>query len=241
MAALLVIVGACGSSGPGASPPDDPPAIVPGVITSGSVEIDQTNIEYVAFVPDGFNPGDEAPLLLAFPPGGQTYQLTFDQVNATYAPQAQALGWVVISPVAPNGKLFFDGSEELVPGFLDWVETWVNPEGGAPHVVGLSNGGISTFRYAAQNPDRVQSMIAYPGFPQSGDDKDALEALVDVPIRIFVGGNDTPWIGPAEDAVAHLTELGGDARVHIFDGEGHVILAARDGALIFELLQSFRS
>lgn len=60
---------------------------------------------------------------------------------------------MVVSPAAPGGELFFQGSERLVPGFLDWVETWVSPEGGAPHVAGISNGGISSFRYAAQNPE----------------------------------------------------------------------------------------
>jgi pimeloyl-ACP methyl ester carboxylesterase len=220
--------------------PDTTPAIDAGSVALGSVEIDGTTIDYVTSVPDGFSIGDEAPLLLAFPPGGQDLDLTRSLVERTYAPEAHRLGWVVISPAAPGGELFFQGSESLVPGFLDWVETWVRPEGGSPHVAGVSNGGISTFRYAAQNPTRIQSLIAFPGFPRSEEDQDALSQLVDVPIRLFVGGDDTRWIPPAEDVVTRSTDLGGDAALIIFEGEGHVMRSTQDGTLIFEFLESFR-
>ena len=220
--------------------PDTAPAIEVGAVSSGSVDIDGVTIEYIASTPGGFEVGDEAPLLLAFPPGGQDYNVTRSLVQNTYSPEAQRLGWVVVSPVAPDGQLFFNGSETLVPGFLDWVETWVAPEGGAPHVAGVSNGGISTFRYGALNPDRAQSLIAFPGFPRSDEDEAALADLTGVPVRIFVGGDDTGWIPPAESAVETLNELGGDAELTVFAGEGHVMASTRDGTLIFEQLESFR-
>ncbi len=221
--------------------PDTAPAITAGTTTTGSVEIDGTMIEYAVAVPDGFEIGDEAPLLLAFPPGGQDLALTQNIVAGTYAPEALRLGWVVLSPAAPDGELFFRGSEALVPTLLDWAETWVVPEGGAPHVAGISNGGISSFRYSALNPDRVQSLVAFPGFARSAEDQAALAELTDVPVRLFVGGEDTNWIGPAEEAVATLTSAGGDAELTIFEGEGHVMDSTRDGTLVFELLESFRS
>lgn len=220
--------------------PETAPAIEVGSVASGSVVIDGTTIDYVTSVPNGFAVGDEAPLLLAFPAGPQDIGLTQSLVEGTYAPEAQRLGWVVISPAAPAGELYFDGSETLIPGLLDWVETWMSPEGGAPHVAGISNGGISTFRFGALNPDRVQSMIAFPGFPRSTDDQEALAQLTNVPVRMFVGSGDTNWIPPAEDAVDALTELGGDVELTIFPGEGHVMSSTRDGTVIFELLESFR-
>ena len=263
-AALLLVLGACSAgtevavddSPPDTTPPDyridsseeesvevspaTAPTIQAGEISTGSVEIDGVAIDYVISAPVGFEPGDEAPLLLALPPGGQDLALTLSLVTGTYSPEAQRLGWVVVSPAAPNGELFFQGSEALLPGFLDWVELWVTPEGGAPHVAGISNGGISSFRFGAQNPDRVQSLIAFPGFPRSEEDQAALAGLTDVPVRLFVGGNDTGWIGPAENAVESLTSLGGDAELTIFAGEGHVMDSTRDGTVIFELLESFR-
>jgi len=221
--------------------PDTPPEISPGAVASGSVEIDGTTIDYVTSVPEGFMIGDDAPLLLAFPAGPQDIGLTESLVTGTYAPEANRLGWVVVSPAAPAGVKYFDGSEALVPGFLDWVETWVTPEGGAPHVAGISNGGISSFRYAAQNPDRVLSVISFPGFPRSSGDRDALVELTGIPIRMYVGEADTSWIQPAKDAVESFTLAGGDAELTIFPGEGHVMASTRDGVVVFEQLESFRS
>ena len=244
---LLVLLGtvACGSTTSAEvretpDVPTTPPVIEPGTTAVGAVEIDGVMIDYVTFVPDGFSIGDEAPLLLALPPGGQDLDLARGVMIGTYTPEATRLGWVVVSPAAPNGELFFQGSESLLPGFLDWVESWVAPEGGSPHVAGVSNGGISTFRYAAQNPDRVLSMITFPGFPRSDDDKAALDQLTDVPIRMFVGGIDTDWIPPAEETVATFTGLGGDIELTIFDREGHVMRSMSDGVLLFEQLESFR-
>lgn len=238
-----IALAACGSDDAASetgSVPITEPAIVAGDVGAGQVEIDGVTIDYVTSVPDGFTVGDAAPLLLAFPPGAQDLGLTRSLVSGTYDAEAQRLGWVVVSPAAPGGDLYFQGSESLIPGFLDWVETWVVPEGGAPHVVGISNGGISTFRYAAQNPERVRSMITFPGFPRSGSDKDALADLVDVPIRMYVGGDDTSWIGPAQEAADEFSGLGGDVELTIFEGEGHVMSSTRDGVLLFEQLESFR-
>lgn len=253
VAAVALMASACGSSSSAeeessvgdsgaeqAAGSQAAPEIVAGEVTGGSVEIDGVSIDYVISTPPGFTAGDEAPLLLAFPAGGQDLDLTRSLVEGTYAPEAQRLGWVVVSPAAPGGELFFQGSEQLVPGLLDWVETWVIPEGGAPHVAGISNGGISTFRYAAQNPDRVLSLSAFPGFPRSEDDQAALAQLVDVPIRLYVGGTDTNWISPAEQAANTFEALGGDVELTIFDGEGHIINATRDGVIVFEQLESFR-
>ena len=241
IATLAVVAAACGSGESESSAPSTPPALEPGAVGVGAVDIDDTTIDYAVSVPDDFDVGDEAPLLLAFPPGGQDLDLTTNTVERTYAAEAQRLGWVVVSPAAPDGERFFDGSEALVPGLLDWIETWVTPEGGAPHVAGISNGGISSFRYAGENPDRVQSVVVFPGFPRNNDDRDALEGLTDTPVRLYVGENDTSWVEQAEDTRDRLTEAGGDVELRIFDGEGHIIDSTRDGQIVFEALESFRS
>ena len=222
------------------APSNAAPVLTPGDVNSGSVEVDGVTIDYVVSVPDGFESGDEAPLLLAFPAGGQDLGLTRSLVEGTYNPEAQRLGWVVVSPAAPDGEMYFQGSELLVPGFLDWVETWVTPEGGAPHVAGISNGGISTFRYAALNPDRILSLTTFPGFPRSEADQAALSQLATIPVRLYVGGTDTGWIGPADQARGTLEELGADVELTIFEGEGHVMASTRDGTLVFEQLETFR-
>ena len=83
---------------------------------------------------------------------------------------------MVVSPVAPNGELYFEGSERLIPGFLDYVGMWVTAEGGGIHLSGISSGGISAFRVATQHPDRFRSLTVFPGFPRSDADMGGLDA-----------------------------------------------------------------
>jgi predicted esterase len=219
---------------------EDPPAIEAGALASGSVTIDGIQIDYVAIAPEGFEVGDEAPVLFALPPGGQTLSLTTSFASDTYLVEALARGWVVVSPAAPNGDLLFRGSEALVPGLLDWIETWVAPEDGRFHISGVSNGSISSFRIAGSQPERFASVTVYPGFASSEDDQAALAGLVDIPIRLYVGSLDTSWVAPAESVAATLESLGGDVVLDIRDGEGHIMTSLSDGQDIFNGLNSFR-
>jgi pimeloyl-ACP methyl ester carboxylesterase len=179
-------------------------------------------------------------VLLALPPGDQDIRLAFGMVQNTYAPEATRLGWVVVSPAAPGEVLFFDGSESVLPGFVDWIGSWVDIEGDAPHVAGPSNGGRSAFRYAAENPDRVRSIVTFPGFAESDADRAALAELTDVPTRMFVGGDDQTWVDAGERTAAEIEALGGDVEITVFPGEGHTMASTADGVLIFEQLESFR-
>ena len=216
------------------------PELMPGTMTTSTVTIDGVDIDFAAVVPVDFEVGGTAPVLLAMPPGGQSLDLTANVTSGTYATQALARGWVVVSPAAPESGLYFNGSETLIPGFVDWINTWVTPEGGRPHLAGISNGGISSFRVAGNEPDAFASMIVFPGFPRSAEDQAALAELADIPIRMFVGETDTSWIPPMEEAFATLDGLGADVALDIRVGEGHVMASLSDGADIFDLLDSFR-
>ncbi len=78
---------------------------------------DGTVLEYGVVLPNGFVDGETYPLLLAFPPGPQTRSMVVAG-NGYWGAEAQARGWVVVSPVAPNETLFFQGSEQYLPRFI---------------------------------------------------------------------------------------------------------------------------
>ena len=219
---------------------DTAPALTPGAQSVGQVTIDDTPIDYVTVTPDGFEVGDTAPVLLAMPPGGQDLSLTESVTAGVYATEALARGWVVVSPAAPESGLYFEGSEELIPGFLDWMETWVSPEGDRPHLAGISNGGISSFRLVAEQPDAFASVLVFPGFARGDDDKAALADLADIPVRLFVGEQDTNWVSSGQTTFDVLDEAGADVVLEIVPGEGHSIGTLRDGVRVFDELDAAR-
>ena len=214
--------------------------LVPGDQTRGSVEIGATTVQYVVAVPAGFERGDSAPVLLAMPPGGQDIELTSALVRGTYLDESLRRGWVVVSPAAPAGRLYYEGSEEVIGGLLDWIETWVAPEGGGFHLVGISNGGISSFRIATRMADRILSMVVFPGFPRSTEDQTSLTTLTAIPVRMFVGEHDVGWIQRMQDVADRLSELGGDVHFEVMPNEGHVMMALADGKRLFDELDAAR-
>ena len=215
--------------------------IDPGGLATGDVTIDGQVVDYVTVTPEGFERGDTAPVMLAFQPGGQDAGLTESVVDGIYRAEALARGWVVVSPAAPrDGSSWFGGAEVLAPGLMDWIEDWVSPEGGGFHIVGVSSGGLSSFRVAGELPDRVRSVLVFPGYPRSDTDREGLGELVDVPVRMFVGAEDTTWIPAMEDAEATLVELGGDVELEVLPGEGHIIGSLGDGVRIFDELEAAR-
>jgi len=217
-----------------------PPALAPGALQTGRVTIDGTDIDYAAIVPADFTLGDTAPVLLAMPPGAQNIELAVGVTWGTFGQQALDRGWVVVSPAAPEGQRYFDGSEALIPGLVDWIATWVDIEGDRPHLAGISNGGISSFRLAANQPDGFASIVAFPGYPRGDGDRAALAELAGMPIHMFVGEADTNWVPPMQEAFDTLNELGGKVTFEIRAGEGHVMRSLSDGVEVFDLLDAAR-
>ena len=200
---------------------------------------DGTEVEYAVVLPAGFDASQEYPTLLALPPGGQTRDMV-DAGLGFWADGAMANGWVVLSPVAPGGTLFFNGSEESIPEFLEKTREKYRPEGDKYHIIGISNGGISSFRIAGNNPHLVHSVLVLPGFARSDEDKQNLAGLIDIPVAMFVGENDTSWVRSMQETADTLSDLGGTVSLEIVPNEGHVIRSLGDGARLYELLESFR-
>jgi len=191
--------------------------------------ISGTTITYALVVPDGAIDRSERPFptLLAFPPGAQDRNLVEFGLDEYWLEQARSRGWIVVSPVAPNGELFFQGSEVLIPGLLAEVAAAYPPEAALVHVAGISNGGVSSFRIAALYPDSVASVVTLPGFPNNDGDLRALDS-VEFPITMWAGETDTRWVEEMLAVEARLEPLGRDVSATVVPGAGHVISADDD-------------
>lgn len=197
------------------------------------------DLDFVVVLPPGYTKGDRYPTAVALPPGDQAEGIAESTVQQLFFRQARERGWIVISPIAPEGRLFFDGSHRRIPRLLKRLESRFPPEGGKYHLVGLSNGGVSAFKLAIARPTLFQSLVVFPGFPRGLKDQTRLRRLQDVPVRMMVGQLDAGWVEPMRRTDIRLRRLGVDATLQVEPGEGHFI-GTVDGERLFETLEPLR-
>jgi predicted esterase len=179
-----------------------------------------------AALPADFRKGERRNVLLAFPPGGQTADLVDVGMRAYWAAEGTRRGWVVISPAAPGGRLFFQRSAKLVEPF----ETAALRDLGviADHVAlgGISNGGLSAFGAAIARPTHFVAMATLPGAPPGGRDADAVASLKSMRIGLWVGGDDASWLSESRfvyDTLAGMSSVKADVALHVVEGQGHIL------------------
>lgn len=194
------------------------------------------NLRYTVTLPAGFDPGKRYPAVLALPPGPQNEAMV-ELAHSRYWDYGEERGWIVVSPVAPEGRLFFDGAEVLIPGLLDEVAERLPIEAGRFHLAGISNGGISAFRVGIQDPDRFCSILVFPGLPGTERDFEALSALRGIPVHMYAGEGDARWVTRMRQTERRLRELESPVALTVFPGEGHVIGQSLPASAVFDLLE----
>jgi predicted peptidase len=205
-----------------------------------SLKLDATHyLDYWLILPECFDSTRSYPAVLALPPGNQSISQVEWAVKLYYIRQSIQRNWIVISPAAPEGIKFYEGSETLIPLLLNEVDKKYHIEADKCHLAGVSNGGISAFRLAILYPERFQSVTVFPGVP-SEDDKSFLYKLLGMPVSMFVGANDTAeWIEETEETVHTLDSLGVTIEYKKWENNGHVITDLTP-AYLFNLLDSYR-
>lgn len=198
---------------------------------------DGTSFRYALLVPDDFDSSKTYPTLLAFPPGDQSLRMV--EAGLGYWFGGEQLGWVIISPEAPNGQSFYSGSEIYIPELLDELAGKINFENDTVHLAGNSNGGRSSFRLALDYTDRFSSILAVPGFPPEESDLDLLERLKDYNIVMYAGEEDSFWVEKMLETEQTLKSIGVKVSATIEPEQGHV-LNSINTELLFDILNSFR-
>lgn len=194
---------------------------------------DGTKIKYAVVLPKDFDKEKTYPVLLLAPPGGQDIERVKWGLEFFGGLDAARMGWIVVSPVAPRGQLFFDGAEQYIPELLDQLEKDFRVEGGRFFLAGSGNGGRSAFRLAILYPERFRSLVTFPGYPPAAEDFAKLDRLKGLQVRMFVGEMERQvWIKEARRANKRLRELGIDSELQIIPDEGHVMETLRGSHLV---------
>ncbi len=176
-------------------------------------------LEYFLGLPDEYDSGKTYRVILAVPPGPQDKSMVEEYLD--WIDYFTKRGWIMVCPVTPDGRLFFQGSERYLPYLMDHIQNEIELHGGKFFLLGVSNGGVSAFRIATLHPERFHSITVMPGWPKPADQK-RLESIVNIPVNFVVGELDERWRAKSEEFSAKLSELGCDVFFEVIPAQGHI-------------------
>src|SRR2546430_12918597 len=130
-------------------------------------------IRYKIVLPNGYDPAQAYPAILAFAGGRQNLDGVNNMLERNWAPEAETRGYIVVSPIAPANHFFFErGADAIFPDFLDQILRDYKIQDGKLHIAGASNGGLSAFHIAAMYPQYFRSVTGFPGYlPDESESK----------------------------------------------------------------------
>jgi poly(3-hydroxybutyrate) depolymerase len=194
-----------------------------------------TTVNYKLVLPNGYDATNTYPAILVFGGGPQTMNTIEGTLARNFQAEAEARGYIVIGPAAPDGDLFFYDGDRIFPQFLDNLLAAHKIEGGKFHVAGPSNGGIAALHVAAKFPQYFVSATAFPGYlwqPTAAK----LRNLEGICAYFYIGETDEyRWHGEMEREAAALRAGGSVAEYTVERGQPHRLetLAGPGAARLF--------
>ena len=200
-----------------------------------------TELHYKVVLPKNYDPAKAYPAILAFPGGGQEMAMVDGMIRANWREQAEQRGYIVIEPAAPGGQLFFDGGDRVFPAFFTKLLGDYKILDNKFHAAGISNGGLSAFRVAANYPQYFWSVTGFPGFLDDGSPQQ-MAALGKMCIHMYAGELDSGWPDEERQQAAKYRASGYNVTFSLEKGQGHVMqtLAGAGAARLFDQFDAAR-
>src|SRR5436190_13037013 len=204
--------------------------------TEKTKKVGGTTVHYKVVLPNGYDPAKAYPAILALGGGPQTMNTVDGTLSRNFRAEAEARGYIVIAPAAPDGQLFFEGGARIFPEFLKMILADYKIQDGKFHIAGPSNGGIAAFHVAAANPQYFLSVTAFPGYmwePSAAK----LQAISKMCVFMYVGELDEyMWHGEMKKETEWLSSHGTVARYTVEKGQPHRMetLAGANAHRLFE-------
>ena len=202
-------------------------SIVCGAMPAQASVLEQTKkvagvtVNYKVVLPDGYDPAKAYPAILAFGGGPQTMNTVNGILDRNFRDLAEKRGYIVVSPAAPDGDLFFEDGARIFPDFLKMILADYKIQGGKFHIAGVSNGGISSMYIAAANPQYFLSVTAFPGYLWEPT-RAKLDGMSKLCVFMYVGENDEyMWHDEMKAEVEYLRGKGTVARYTVEKGQPH--------------------
>jgi poly(3-hydroxybutyrate) depolymerase len=205
-----------------------------------SLKVGKVTVNYKVVLPKNYDPAKTYPAILGFGGGPQTMNTVDSVIQRNFRDEAEKRGYIVIVPAAPNGELFFEGGERIIPDFLKQIMADYKIRDGKFHIAGVSNGGISSFHIASVYPQYFLSITAFPGYLWE-DTPEHEKAISKMCIAMFVGEVDPMgWQPLMQRQTARFRDQGMHATYTVEKGQPHRIetLAGAASARLFDLFDA---
>jgi poly(3-hydroxybutyrate) depolymerase len=207
-----------------------------GEVLEKSRKVAGVTVQYKVVLPAGYDAAKAYPAIIALGGGPQTMNTVDGVLNRNLRAEAEARGYIVIAPAAPDGELFFESGARIFPEFLKAILADYKIQDGKFHIAGPSNGGIAAFHVAAANPQYFLSVTAFPGYMwQPSPAK--LMAIAKMCVFMYVGENDDyMWHPEMKREAEFLRSKGTVARYTVEKGQPHRIetLAGVNASRLFD-------
>ena len=209
-------------------------------ILSKSGEFAKTTVEYKVLLPPGYDASKTYPVVLVFTGGAQGIDAAENTLKADWQAEAEQRGYVVISPAAPDGELFFQEGDKVFPAFLDMIRKDYKVE--KIHVAGHSNGGLSAFHVAAKYPQYFSTVTGYPGLYQDNPEADYPAALKGLCLFMHAGDMDPEWRNAMTQEAKAMSAEGYRVQLTVWPNSTHRLKAAQLGLSkrLFDEIESCR-
>jgi poly(3-hydroxybutyrate) depolymerase len=199
-------------------------------------QVSGTTVHYKTVLPNGYDPAKAYPAILALGGGPQTMNTVDGILTRNFRAEAEARGYIVVAPAAPDGELFFEEGARIFPEFLKMVLADYKIRNEKFHIAGPSNGGIAAFHVAVANPQYFLSVTAFPGYmwePSAAK----LQAISKMCVFMYVGELDPyMWHGEMKKEAEFLRSKGTLARYSVEQGQPHRMdtLAGANAGRLFD-------
>jgi polyhydroxybutyrate depolymerase len=201
-----------------------------------SKKVAGVTVQYKVVLPNGYDPAKAYPAILGFGGGPQTMNTVDGILSRNFQAESEKRGYIVVSPAAPDGDLYFEEGDRIFPDFLKMILADYKIEGGKFHIAGVSNGGISAMHIAAAYPQYFVSVTAFPGYLWEPS-RAKLDRMSKLCVFMYVGENDEyMWHDEMKAEVAYLSAKGTVARYTVEKGQPHRLdtLAGANAKRLFE-------
>ena len=84
-------------------------------------KIGGTTVHYKVVLPNNYDTGKAYPGVLGFGGGPQTMNTVDGILARNFRAEAEKRGYIVVSPAAPDGDLFFEEGDRIFPEFLKTI------------------------------------------------------------------------------------------------------------------------